>query len=112
MDKNVEFLRIVKEQHDYLMKGGTSYRKTTARTSLSIAMKVGKVQPFLTLEESKKTVMENGPFLPSDKLIDVSKFLYTIGSYVTREERIPQEAIAYAKKRKEDRRKANCNRQT
>ncbi|GGM34580.1 hypothetical protein GCM10011351_20730 [Paraliobacillus quinghaiensis] len=70
------FYEALKDQYEYLLNGGTSYRKKTALLALNIAKEVKQVDLFFDHERTKQFVRQYLPDEDNYRVLDVSKMLY------------------------------------
>ncbi|RKJ52215.1 hypothetical protein D7X33_31990, partial [Butyricicoccus sp. 1XD8-22] len=72
-----------------------SYREETAKLSLEVAMKVGKVTPFLSPSTSRRLVFYHLPFLDNHRKNDVVKMLRVLAKSLYLENNTSNEVREY-----------------
>lgn len=75
-----KFIEELQQEVQFQENGGTSYRKITSTLSLEVALRVGKVSPFLKRSSAKQAVMKSFPNIEKERYEDVAKMLHSVAS--------------------------------
>lgn len=95
-----EFIADLKDQLDYQLDGGTSYRIKTAELALKVAEKVDDVELFIKRETVCGLTDQLLKDYNDDRKSDVAEFLYHTAKYLFRKKNMTDEMKNYLKEMK------------